>query len=110
MKLCKHQDCAVCSEIEHRKFFEHILNKKFPDVYICPHTNYVAKNHNNDKFFLDIKNIYIGRGGCYTIDPYRAQLIYLNRENFEIECELDECIVKDTYVAEYLMKQHKIDD
>lgn len=110
MRLCKHQDCAVCSNFEHRSIFEYILNKKYPDVYLCSHASYVAKNYNQEEFSLNIDNVHIGRGGCYTIDPYRGQLIYLSKENFRVECRLDECVVEETYVAKYIIGQHKRDN
>lgn len=109
MKLCKHQDCAVCRDIGHRNIFEYILNKRNPDVYLCSHARYVATNYKGEKFYLNIDNIHKGKSGYYTIDPYRGQPIYLNKKNFMVICKIDACRVTP-HVVEYIIEQQERDD
>lgn len=87
LKTCVHQNCAVCTDIKKRELFKSILGTSTPDIYVCEHAVYRVKNSDGDKFTLQsLDGICKGTSGCYVQDLYTANIIFLNKENFEILC------------------------
>lgn len=112
LKPCTHfkcERCAVCTDISERKVFKSILEKLYPETYICKHAMYKITNFNGGEFILpSLEYISECRKGYFITDIYTSMVIYLNKDNFEVLCsKTGECDVTEPYVAEYNIKQQK---
>ena len=102
LKPCKYSDCAVCHKIENRDFFKSILKILHPEVYICEHAIYKITSANGQEIILSsLDYILKGRVEYFIRDIYTGDIIYLNKNNFQVMCSTEKCGVTEKYVAEY---------
>lgn len=95
-KLCKHQGCAVCTNIHERKVFESILQTIHPEVYVCEHAAYAIRNFLGSEYIMySLEFLKNNSKGFYIRDMYTDKNILLNTENLKIICtKQGECDVK----------------
>jgi len=102
LKACKHSNCAVCKQIKERDIFKQILEKVYPEIYICEHAMYQITNSEGAKFIIpSLDCICDGKQGYYVIDVYTGRYIYIKDNNFELLCSKQGDCNCEPYVKEF---------
>ena len=103
-KLCKYQNCAVCTNIKEREVFKSILKTVHPEIYICKHAAYGINSFIKNEMFVITSLWFVNNSskGCFVRDMYTGKLIFLDKSNVTIICLKQgmECDV-EPFVAEY---------
>lgn len=103
-KLCKHQMCAVCTDVKEREVFKSILKTIHPETFICEHAAYAIKSFLGNEVFIITSLEFVNNSsrGYFVRDMYTGNYIFLNKSNLSIVClkQGTECDVKP-FVAEY---------
>lgn len=105
MKECKHQHCAVCTNLKYREVFEQIEASKNVDWYSCPYVAYIVKNTaGNEIPIFSLEHLKKGTKGYFVKDFLTGEPVYLQKDNFTIICKAeDECIITEPTVREYFL-------
>lgn len=102
-KLCKYQNCAVCTDIKDRKVFESILKTIHPETYVCKYAAYAIKSFLGGEFVIDSwEFVKSSSRGYFVMDMYTGRVIYLSTNNVTIICTKPGITCEqEPFVAEY---------